>query len=316
MNFLPSLVILCKKCQFDDLRSSCENPRNVTRAVRQSLLNFLQSARRHRIVVSVLMLIGAALLLGGTLEIRTLEMITYLSAVVLCAAIVDVSVAFLEKPRVAFPVRVPRTEITVAAVLYFASAGVFAFRFSGLFPPHSPWSKILYPAAMLLLGFHIFLALFLLLRGYWTPRPRDAILGIRSRAFNHGWLHEFGSAGNASEKCLGGKLPQYWRLYLGLGSGRPAYGCATRRVLSHGLADADGQIAEQLGSRVAGGIVAVGVTAFIHVCPRAVAFTGTFWILYIVPYGLLLGYITHRTRSILPAIVLHATKFVWLGNLG
>ena len=264
----------------------------------------------------MVVLIGAALLVGWAREGRALEMITYLGAVVLSAVIVDVSVALLEKPRIDFPVRAPRTEVMVAAVLYFGSAAVFAFRFSHWFPVHSLSLRLLFVAGMFLFGFHILLAVFLLARGYGL---RD--LGIRFWGFAPVL---FVMACCMGLVALATPLRDVW-----VGSYREIGGSVWAWIevglLSAALPEEffrmvwQTRLGKLLNNSAAGWLIAsvlwAAMHSFLYSQGRSHLQT-LFLVLDIVPYGLLLGYLTHRTRSILPAIVLHATKFVWLGGLG
>ena len=290
--------------------------RNVTTRVRESLVNSPQSAQRHPIVFSIVVLIGAALLVDWALERHALEMITYLGAVVLSAVIVDVSVAFLEKPRIDFPVRAPRAEVMVAAVLYFAAAAVLAFRFSSWFPVHGLWLRVLFAAGMFLFGLQILLALFLFWRGFslrdlglrlWGFAPVPLVMACcmglvaLTMPLRNAWVENYHSIGGSiwawvQVGLLMAALPEeffrmVWQTRLG----------------------------KLLNNAAAGWLVGSLLWASLHSFMYAQGeshLQALFAVLGIVPYGLLLGYITHRTRSILPAILLHATKFVWLGNLG
>lgn len=267
-------------------------------------------------MAGIVVLIGGALLVHEALERRALEMITYLGAVVLSAVIVDVSVALLEKPRIDFPVRGPRTETIVAAFFYFAAAAVFAVRFSRWFPFHSASTRILFAAGMFFFGFQIFLALFLLLRGYGL---RD--LGIR--------LWGFAPVPFVMACCMGlvalaTPLRDSWsEVYREIGGSIWAW--VPVGLLMAALPEEffrmvwQTRMGKLLNNAAAGWLVGSLLWASLHLFFYAQGHSHLqtlFSVLYIVPYGLLLGYITHRTRSILPAILLHATKFVWLGNLG
>ena len=267
-------------------------------------------------MAGIVVLIGAALLVGEALQRRALETITYLSAVVLSAVIVDASVAFLEKPRIDFPVRAPRTEARVAAVLYFGSAAAFAFRFSRWFPVHSLSLRLLFGAGMFLFGFHILLAAFLLSRGYGL---RD--LGIR--------LWGFAPVPFVMVCCMGlvalvMPLRNVWaENYHNIGGSIWAW--VQVGLLMAALPEEffrmvwQTRMGKLLNNAAAGLLVGSLLWASLHLFVYAQGrshLQALFGVLDIVPYGLLLGYVTHRTRSILPAISLHATKFVWLGNLG
>ena len=275
---------------------------------------FTQSARRHPVVASVVVLIGTVLLVGEARDGRALQISAYLGAMVLGAVIIDLTVAFFEKPRAEFPVREPRTEILVAAVLYVPALAVFAFRFSHAFPLQAVSSRLLFVAAMLLFGLHFALALYLLARGYSL---KD--LGIRFWGFAPVPLIMLVAMGLVA---LTTPLRNTWTdVYRGLGGVWGWIGMCFTAPLPEEFFRVVWQTraGKLLSNPAAGWLMASLLWAGTHwfILSQGHSHLQTlFWVLYIVPYGLLLGYLTHRTKSILPAILLHATKFVWLGSVG
>ena len=284
--------------------------------VKKTLFDFLRSAQRHPGVATVITLIAVVLFVGEALEERALEMFTYLAAMVLSAAIVEISIALLGKPRMDLPVRVPRTEVAVAAVLYLLAGVTLAYRFSGLYPPHNLFSRLLFVAALLLFGSQIMLALVLLLRGYslrdlgmrlWGFAPVPCIMVVcmalvaLATPLRNTWTDAYRSLGGSiwgwiESGLLMAALPEeFFRMFWQTRAGK---------LLNNGAA----------GWLIAS-LLWAGLHWFIFSQGRT-HFQTLFWVLDIVPYGLLLGYLTRRTQSILPAILLHATKFVWLGRLG
>ena len=276
----------------------------------------MQCVRRHPVVVGVLALIAGGLLVGEALDGRALAIVVYLGAMVLSAVIVDLTVAFFEKPRAEFPVRAPRTEIVVAAVLYVLALATFAFRFSHSFPLRDISSRLLFAAALFLFGFNIMLALFLLLRGYSV---RD--LGIR--------FWGFAPVPFVMLCCMGlvaltTPLRNTWtEAYRSLGGS--IWGWIETGLFTAALPEEFFRVVWQtragklLNNAAAGWLIASFFWAGLHTFLLAQGHThlqALYWDLYIVPYGLFLGYLTYRTKSILPAILLHSTKFVWLGGLG
>ena len=281
---------------------------------KKTFVGFAQSARRHPVVASVVVLIGAVLLVGETRDGRALQVIAYLGAMILSAVIVDFTVAFLEKPRAEFPVREPRREIIVAAVLYPLALAVLAYRFSHSFPLPAVSSRLLFVAAMILFGLHLALALYLLARGYSL---KD--LGIRVWGFAPVPLIMLVCMGLVA---LTTPLRNTWtEVYRGLGG---VWGwialCFTAPLPEEFFRVVwQTRAGKWLSNPAAGWLIASLLWAGMHwfiLSPGHSHLQTLFWVLYIVPYGLMLGYLTHRTKSILPAILLHATKFVWLGRLG
>lgn len=281
----------------------------------KTFVGFAQSVRRHPVVAGVLVLIGAVLLVGEAREGRALQMVAYLGAMVLSVVIIDLTVTFFEKPRADFPVREPRTEIAVAVALYVPAAATLAFRFSHPFPLQAVSSRLLFVTAMLLFGLHIMLALFLLLRGYSL---KD--LGVRFWGFAPVPLIMIVCMGLVA---LATPLRNTWmEVYRGLGGG---WGWIESGLLTAALPEEffrvvwQTRVGKLMSNPATGWLIASLLWAGLHWFKYAQGHSHLqtlFWVLYIVPYGLMLGYLTHRTKSILPAILLHATKFVWLGSLG
>ena len=101
----------------------------MTEVGEKVLAGFMQGTRRHPIVISVLVLTAVVLLIGEAHEGQLKEMVVYLGAMVLSAAIVDVSIALFGSVHADFPVRAPGTEMVVAAVFYVAGAAALVYRF-------------------------------------------------------------------------------------------------------------------------------------------------------------------------------------------
>lgn len=284
--------------------------------LKKTLVDFVRSAQRHAGVVSIIALIAAVLLVSEAIDGRALEIVSYLGAMVLSAAIVDVSIAFFGKPRADLPVWAPRIEIAVAAPTYLLAAATLAYRFSIWYPPHNLFSRLVFLAALLFFGFQIALALFLLLRGYgfqdlgirfWgftsvplIMMPCMALVAIATplRSVWSEAYHSFGGSilGWIETGLLMAALPEeFFRMFWQTRTGK------------------------LLNNAAAGWLVASLLWASLHwfIFSQGRTHLQTlFMVLDIIPYGLLLGYVTQRTQSILPATLLHATKFVWLGGLG
>jgi membrane protease YdiL (CAAX protease family) len=290
--------------------------RAVTEAEEKILVSFAQSARRHPVVASLISLIGSILLVAEALHGRALELVTYLSAMVLSVVVVDVSVTYFGKLHIDFPVQVPRTETVVAAALYPLAAAIFAYRFSGLYPPHGVSSKLLFVTALFLFGFHLALALFLVWRGYgfgdlgvrfWGFAPVPLIMVVCMALV--AWATPLRNTWTEVYRSLGGSM----------------WGWIESGLLMAALPEEFFRMVWQtrfgrlLNNRAVGWLAASLLWAALHwfIFSQGRSRLETFFgLLDIIPYGLLLGYITYRTQSILPAILLHATKFVWLGKLG
>src|SRR5581483_7257032 len=106
------------------------------------LAGIAQSALRHPVVGSLLVLLGVVLLVSESLEGRAFAMVVYLSAMVSSALIVDITIVYFGRPYAELPVEAPRTELAVAAAFYVLGAATLAYRFSNLYPPHSAASRL------------------------------------------------------------------------------------------------------------------------------------------------------------------------------
>lgn len=168
---------------------------------------------------------------------------------------------------------------------------------------------------MILFGLHLALALYLLARGYSL---KD--LGIRFWGFAPVPLIMVACMGLV---MLTTPLRNTWmEVYRGLGGG---WGWIETGLFTAALPEEFFRMVWQtragklLTNSAAGWLVASLLWAGLHwfiLSPGHSHLQTLFWVLYIVPYGLILGYLTHRTKSILPSVLLHATKFCLVGKPG
>jgi membrane protease YdiL (CAAX protease family) len=198
-------------------------------------------------------------------------------------------------------------ELLVAAILYLVAARWLFLSAHSRTP--SGWLAIV----GLISIFPIALALFLLIRGY---RPGE--LGIRWRGFGPAPLVMLGFG---ALTALTEPLTFIWRQnYHEMGS---VWQIIKLGVFVAALPEEflrmvwQTRVGACINNRAVGWFVAALLWSALHApfLGQSLSLRGTFFaVVRIIPYGLLLGYMTFRTQSILPSVLLHATKFLWGGS--
>lgn len=266
-----------------------------------------RAAKRHPYVSAVLVLIAAIVLVDAPAHGRRLLLeVVYLIGVALSIALIDVVFAVREKSYAQLPVRNPLFELMVAAVLYLGAEAWLIQRF-WVHRRITPLFGIL----GLILVFDIALAVFMLARRYSPPN-----LGIRFQGFAPVPLVMICTAICAA---MVSPLTHYWRdVFREEGS--------IRNLIWDGLFAAalpeeffrmvwQTRLGAWLQNGAFGWCLASVLWASLH-APLYRLQGGFYFVVEILPYGLLLGYLTHRSQSILPAVLLHCTKFLWMGQAG
>jgi hypothetical protein len=223
--------------------------------------------------------------------------------------VIDTIFGFLGRQYETLPVRHPGLELSVALVLCALAGARVAYYYSSIFRPG--------PLVLIgsLIALQIPLAIFLLLRRYTIGD-----LGLRVQGL---YLIPIVMACVAPFAALIAPLPAVWREnYRQLGSVREwiELGFFTAALPEEFLRMVlQARFGAWLNNRAGGWCIATLLWALLHIPiahqGRTLAAT-TYAVADILPYGLLMGYITYRSQSILPAVLLHATKFVWAGTLG
>lgn len=239
----------------------------------------------------------------------------YLAAMLLAVLAADLLAARSPPPE-PFPIRRPGREGILAALFTVLGMAALGFRYSG----EVPWEerarlhRLLAGLAMVAFTFPTALALYLLADGY---RPRA--LGFRLRGLAAGAAALLLAAGTASLVDPG--QVTLWRALEGAGGwgGLLLLGASAaipEEFLRFVLQTRWGA---SLRSPAAGWILATLVWAALHVPNFAAqaggdAAAGALGALRIVPVGLLWGYLTRRTGSLLPAVLAHGLNFWGLQN--
>ena len=272
----------------------------------------LRAARRHKVVTALLLLLIAVLLFDAVHRGSLMITIAYLACVSISFVIIDLALELLPDRFESIAVRNRYLELAFATIFYLIAAAWLRQHFSG-----SSWPFPVPNLLGILCLFQLALAAFLLLRGYSVPE-----LGIRLRGF--------APVLPIMACCMGltalvFPLFSYWKeVYRESGS---VLGIVRDGLLIAALPEEffrmiwQSRLRAVLSNAASGWYVATLLWAtmhapfFSHNLGRSAADT-VFVVARIVPYGLLLGYLTHRSQSILPAVLLHATHFLWMGDLG
>ena len=278
-------------------------------------LHSIAAARRHPVVAGVIAGLIVAILVTAYVHRDVGRAVLYLIVLAVSVGLVDVVLARWPVRERPIAVRGPGLELVVLAVcfvlglLWLCSRFVFGYR-----PGPGPL-RLLWLAVLVGCAFNALPAIFLLVRRY---RPWD--LGFRFTGLHAApiivaafalsatllspttttWKAILDESGGSTwavvETALLAAVPEeffrfVWQTRVGAWLQRPATGWLVASVAwsaLHGPKDWDETHS-----------FAATVTGMIN----------------IIPLGLLWGYLTHRTRSLLPSVVLHATNVWGLQNL-
>lgn len=276
---------------------------------------FQLNAIRRNIAVFLLMVLACVVCIYvGVVHHDVLRVVAYLLTMWLCAYMVDVY-TLRWPPRAGSPVRNPKRE-TGYFIANLCLGGVF---FLIRFSPFVDWEKLPMPAKwasilLLMFVFPVVLAVVLLLlkykpadlglrlRGWPLALPIVLMLVVASRLVTPGGftfdavMAEAGTVPNLIFMLVVtiGWAEEFFRFV-----GQTRIGAALR---NNGV----------------GWLVATVLWALVH-APKWYSDNGSATetllnVVGIVPIGLMWGYMTHRTKSFVPALLVHATNFWGLQN--
>jgi membrane protease YdiL (CAAX protease family) len=267
-------------------------------------------ARRPAIAV-LLALLATTILAGAFARGRGLQVVAYFTALALSVLMIDAVLLRRPVPVKLALVRHPHTELLAASLLFLVALGWLFSRFVSGYTIRSPILRLVAVSAV----FNIPLALVLLILRY---RPVD--LGICFRGFApvplvilcFGMLAAALSPASITMKEAFQEAGSLWGLLL-IGFGEAGLPEEFFRFVWQTRAGAG------FNNRAAGWLLASVLWAVLHV-PKAYAdshsLAGTLeYAADIIPIGLLWGYLTMRTGSILPSVLLHGTNVWGLQNL-
>jgi membrane protease YdiL (CAAX protease family) len=274
------------------------------------------AARRHPVVTTVVGAVVAVVLVGAVLQADFGRAVVYLAVLALSVLLTDF---VLDRRGVraapALQIRGVRIELAVLSVSFLGGLGWLTARFVSNYRPAPGLLRIAWLGLLIAGVFNALPALVLLARRY---RPTDLGLGWRglgttpliiivfasaatvffpgATTWNAIVAESGGSPWTVVETALLAAVPEEffrfaWQTRLGSALRQPATGWLAASLLwalLHGPKDWDETHSVRL--------TLIGMAD-------------------IVPLGLVWGYLTHRTGSFLPAVVLHATNVWGLQNL-
>jgi membrane protease YdiL (CAAX protease family) len=275
----------------------------------------LAELKRHRLVAALLLAVAAAILIRAANEGSLTRAMLYLTAIGISLFSVDVTLARWPPDGRETTVRSAGGELALAALFFGGAFGWLYARFVVGYQPAPGLLRMAWLALLLGCVFNAFLALFLIARRYGLADlglrasgvvavpaviatfAVTALVFARSNTTWAGILEESGGSWLAVlATALTAAVPEEFFRFV----------WQTR-------------VGTWLGNRAAGWLVASLVWATLH-APKdwaeshSIAAT-VMGVLNIVPLGLLWGYLTHRTRNMVPSILLHMTNLWGLQNL-
>jgi membrane protease YdiL (CAAX protease family) len=268
-------------------------------------------AARHPVIAIALALLAIFILAAAIANGRTLQAIAYLAAIALSVAAIDVILLKRPIPAKPTPVRHPQAELLIAFILFVVA---FAWLWSHFVSNYTIPAPLLRLAAVSTI-FNIPLAIALLMLRY-SP----AALGVRFRGFApvpvvilcFGVLAAVFSPSSITIKEAAQEAGSIWGGLL-MGFGEAALPEEFFRFVWQTRAGAC------LNNRAAGWLIASILWASLHL-PKEYGDSHSLaasltYVVSIIPLGLLWGYLTMRTRSILPSILLHGANLWGLQNV-
>jgi len=286
-------------------------------ALAKSARQHLHVIRNYPAAIAIALASALCVLYCGHLAHKTAHAILYLVAVWLCALATDVVVNLHSSPAIGFPIHYSPAQESAVILACTALGQVFLFfRFS------THWNAIQGLPKFALISLIVFtLPIVLALIYLFLYRYKPSELGINLRFWYLPLLIHLLWGGIAITTAINSVI---WRSYIrqnGIGS------VLISLVLNAALAEEFTRMLLQtrLGAlfhnKGMGFVTATVLWACIHI-PKSYPHTndGTIPLLFfiklatLIPLGLLWGYMTHRTKSLLPAVLVHGFNLWGLQN--
>jgi membrane protease YdiL (CAAX protease family) len=275
------------------------------------LVNYRRTAARHPAIAILLALLAMTILVTAIAGGRGTQAAIYFSALALSVLAIDTVLVWRPISVKATPVRHPGAELLVASLSFAVAIGWLFSRFVYSYTIPSPILRLGAVSAI----FNIPLALVLLILRY-----RLGDLGIRFRGFApvplvilcFGVLAATFSPSSIAVKGFYEEAGSIWGLLL-IAFVESALPEEFFRFVWQT------RVGALLNNRAVGWLIASVLWAALHI-PKEYgdshSIAGTLAsTVSIIPLGLLWGYLTLRTGSILPSVLLHGTNFWGLQNL-
>ena len=278
--------------------------------LRSTFLLYSRAVKRHPWIACLIGLLGVSLVAFSARQGRLCTVVMHLAGIVLGVFVIDVISMRQSTPPTPLPVHHPGIELLVALGSAILAAVQLHYAYA---PPHValPW-RLLFVVGFFF-SFPIAIALFLWMRGY-----RANAMGIRWQGFACVPVVMVLCAVLIAF-CV--PLVSIWKeVYSEFGS---VWKLAYYGVLVAALPEEFYRMVWQtrfgayFHNQAAGWLFASVLWALLHtpvLYSQAHSLISTITpIVEIIPIGLLWGYLTFRTQSILPSTLLHATKVFWAG---
>lgn len=286
-------------------------------ALAKSGRQHLHIIRSYPAAVTIALASALCVLYVGHFTHKTIHAVIYLFAVWLCAFTTDVVVNLHRSPAIGFPIHHSSAQESAVILICFALGQVFLFfRFSTQwntmqgFPKYALISLIVFTLPIVLAIIYLFIyryrpsELGINLRFWYLPLLIHLIWGgiavttATNTVIWHSYFRQYGISSVLISLVLNAALSEEF----------------TRMLLQTRL----GSLFHNKGM---GFVTATFLWACIHI-PKSYPHTkdGTVPLLFfiklatIIPHGLLWGYMTHRTKSLLPAVLVHGFNLWGLQN--
>lgn len=286
--------------------------------VMKTFKHYMQMARRYQAATLLALATFAVSLRNGYLDGRFAQAAGYLLAVLLGVFVTDIVVARRPRPVVGFPIKRPIAQ-EVGAILGCTLLGFayLALHFSAVGQTMTLSERLTFFPILALFTFPVALALIYLFR--WRYKPSELGINLRylylpllilfifgaitfwvapEKSHWRSFFHQFGLWGWLFSALLGAALCEEF----------------TRMLLQTRLASA-------FRNKGLGFVAATFIWACLHIPINHSQIQNATWIraflgaIGLMPVGFLWGYMTHRTKSILPAVLVHAFNLWGLVNL-
>ena len=286
-------------------------------ALAKSARQHLHIIRTYPAAVAIALASALCVLYCGHLTHRTAHAIAYLIAVWLCAFATDVVVNLRPSPAIGFPIHYSSVQESGVILACTVLGQVFLFiRFSALWDTMQGLPKL---ALITLVVFTYPIVLALIYLFFYRYKPSE--LGINLRFWYLPLLIHLLWGGIAITTARNTII---WRSYI---QQNGIAGTLITGVICAALAEEFTRMLLQtrLGAlfhdKGMGFVTATLLWVCIHI-PKSYPHTkdGTVPLLFFIklatfiPHGLLWGYMTHRTKSLLPAVLVHGFNFWGLQN--
>lgn len=286
-------------------------------ALAQSARQQLHIIRTYPAAIAIALASALCVLYCGHLTHRTAHAIAYLIAVWLCAFATDFVVNLHPSPAIGFPLHRSSAQESAVILICTALGQVFLFiRFSAQwnviqgFPKYALISLIVFTLPIVLAFIYLFFyrykpsELGINLRFWYLPLLLHllwggiAIMTARDTVLWHSYIQQNGIVGTLITLVVNAALAEEF----------------TRMLLQTRLGDL-------FHNKGMGFVTATLLWACMHI-PTSYPHTkdGTVPLLFfiklatLIPHGLLWGYMTHRTKSLLPAVLVHGFNLWGLQN--